>query len=77
METGHLDLAPVPEYISSSDGHVSILIGVATARFRRALNYAANPGPESVAVGDFNGDGNLEPRCGKIYFSDSVSILMV
>src|SRR5207302_408575 len=28
--------------------------------FQPAINYASGPNPQSVAVGDFNGDGNLD-----------------
>ena len=36
---------------------VSVLIGNGDGTFQPAQNYEAGPGPNSVAVGDFNGDG--------------------
>jgi hypothetical protein len=36
---------------------VSVLIGNGDGTFQAAQNYEAGPGPNSVAVGEFNGDG--------------------
>jgi hypothetical protein len=36
---------------------VSVLIGNGDGTFQAAQNYEAGPGPNAVAVGDFNGDG--------------------
>jgi hypothetical protein len=61
---GNLDLAVVntcgndPRY--SSKGTVSILLGDGRGNFTLASSLALGYGPQSVAVGDFNGDGNLD-----------------
>src|SRR5271166_3882106 len=39
---------------------VSVLLGNADGTFAPAVDYAAGGQPSSVAVGDFNGDGNLD-----------------
>jgi hypothetical protein len=39
---------------------VSVLLGNGDGSFRDAVNYDVSPDPQSVAVGDFNGDGNLD-----------------
>jgi hypothetical protein len=39
---------------------VRLLLGNGDGTFGTAASYAAGSGPSSVAVGDFNGDGNLD-----------------
>ena len=39
---------------------VSILLGNGDGTFQTAVNYAVGSDPESVTVGDFNGDGKLD-----------------
>jgi hypothetical protein len=58
---GYLDLAVAnagtfPDY----KGTVSILLSKGDGTFQVAQSYAVGPGPYSVAVGDFNGDGRLD-----------------
>ena len=57
---GRLDLA-VANYLSNS---VSLLLGNGNGTFQAAQNFTSSfqfrPGPRSVAVGDFNGDGRLD-----------------
>jgi hypothetical protein len=52
---GTLDLA-VTNFIQTSDT-VSVLLGNGDGTFQVAQSYAVGIQPESVAVGDFNGDG--------------------
>ena len=40
-----------------SSGTVSVLLGNGDGTFQAAVNYGAGTNPNSVAVGDFNGDG--------------------
>src|ERR1051325_5667863 len=44
----------------SSPGTVSVLLGDGIAGFAPEREFLAGRGPDSVAVGDFNGDGNLD-----------------
>ena len=39
---------------------MSVLLGNGDGTFHPAVNYAADADPVSIAVGDFNGDGNLD-----------------
>jgi hypothetical protein len=53
----------------SQPGSVEILVGAGDGTFQSAANYAAGYAPDSVAVGDVNGDKNpdiiVANRCGK------------
>jgi FG-GAP-like repeat len=40
--------------------NVSILLGNGDGTFQAPVNYSTGSGPDSVAVGDFNGDGGLD-----------------
>jgi FG-GAP-like repeat/FG-GAP repeat len=53
---GNLDLAVSNE--NENGNNVSILLGNGNGTFQAAVNYPAGFGPASIAVGDFNGDGN-------------------
>jgi hypothetical protein len=55
---GFLDLAIANNLFSN--GTVSILLGNGDGTFQRPQNFVAGDGPNSVAVGDFNGDGKLD-----------------
>jgi len=54
---------------------VSILVGRGDGTFRPAMNSATESETFSIAVGDFNGDGNLDLAVGN-HSSGSVSILL-
>jgi hypothetical protein len=56
---GKLDLAVANEN-NGGAGTVSILLGTGTGSFGAKTDFVTGPGPWSVAVGDFNGDGNLD-----------------
>jgi hypothetical protein len=58
---GRADLA-VNNTGSSPDynGTVSVLLGNGDGTFQTQKNYAVDDGPQSVAVGDFNGDGKTD-----------------
>jgi hypothetical protein len=53
---GNPDLAVANR--GSSSISVSVLLGNGDGTFGAARNFALNSGPTSVAIGDFNGDGN-------------------
>jgi hypothetical protein len=55
---GMLDLAVANTGTDST--LVSILLGNGDGTFQAAVNYHAGAQPESLAVGDFNGDGKLD-----------------
>ena len=55
--------------------NVSILFGDGNGTFGMANNFGAGDGPQSVAVGDFDGDGNQDLAVANLG-SDNVSILL-
>ena len=46
--------------LAETTGSVSVLLGNGDGTFQAAVSYSAAPNPNSVAVGDFNGDGKLD-----------------
>ena len=52
---GVLDLVVAPS--TGSSGNVSVLLGYGDGSFQPAVSFPAAAGAQSVAVGDFNGDG--------------------
>jgi FG-GAP-like repeat/FG-GAP repeat len=58
--SGHYELAPDEALaLNSGSGNVSILLGNGDGTFMTAVNFDLHPfaQPQSVATGDFNGDG--------------------
>jgi len=41
-------------------GHVAVLLGKGDGTFQKPVTYGAGEGPYSLALADFNGDGNLD-----------------
>jgi len=60
---------------SRTSSDVSILLGTGTGSFGAATNFAVDTGPRSVAVGDFDGDTNLDLAVANDG-SNNVSILL-
>jgi hypothetical protein len=54
---------------------VSIVLGNGNGTFQPSVNYAVETNPDSIAVGDFNGDGKPDLAVGN-YTSTNVSVLM-
>ncbi len=62
---GHPDLVVVNNGTSGADtGGVSVLLGNGDMTFQKAMNFAAGLNPRTLALGDFNGDGNLDAAVG-------------
>ena len=60
----------------SPEHTVSVLLGNADGTFAPAVDYAAGGQPSSVAVGDFNGDGNLDIVVLYGFVNASVGVLL-
>ncbi|HEV2864305.1 MAG TPA: FG-GAP-like repeat-containing protein [Pyrinomonadaceae bacterium] len=58
----------------SNQGFVSILLGTGTGLFGPPTSYEIGAQPESVAVGDFNGDGRADLVSGDL-FGAGISVL--
>ena len=74
---GRLDLA-VANYGNPSVGdlgNVVVLLGNGDGTFQPALPFTVGTNPESVVVGDFNGDGKLDLAVANFH-SNSVSVLI-
>src|SRR6266566_2284396 len=71
---GKLDLAVANIGAGNGVSSVSVLLGRGDGTFRPAINYSAGSFPQSVAVGDFNGDGKLDLAVAS--FGSGVSILL-
>src|SRR5439155_4548775 len=65
-----LAVANTGSYPNFTDGSVSILLGNGDGTFQKAVNYDAGPYPASVAVGDFNGDGNPDLAVANVVWYD-------
>src|SRR5207248_320280 len=59
----------------NAGNNVSILLGNGDGTFAAAVNYGAGTTPQSVAIGDFNGDGKADLAVANIN-SNNVSILL-
>jgi uncharacterized repeat protein (TIGR01451 family) len=82
---GKLDLAVANQGLVTIgiDGSVSILLGKGDGTFQAAVDYSAGEEPNSIAVGDLNGDGKLDLAVANMFDSrtatwinGSVSILL-
>jgi hypothetical protein len=72
---GKLDLA-VADYGYYGNGQtVSVLLGNGDGTFQAAQSFPAGTAPNSVAVGDFNGDGKPDLAVANLY-SGTVSVLL-
>jgi hypothetical protein len=72
---GRLDLAVANSIFGGRHDTVSILLGTGTGSFEAKTDFSTGTSPRSDAVGDFNGDGNLDLAMVN-YDADTVSILL-
>jgi hypothetical protein len=72
---GPQSLAVVTPGSNPSADTVSILLANPDGTFQAQTDYAVGVGADAIAVGDFNGDGNLDLAIAS-YYSASVSILL-
>jgi FG-GAP-like repeat/HYDIN/CFA65/VesB-like, Ig-like domain/FG-GAP repeat len=72
---GAPDLA-VANYYGSSGSTLSILLGDGNGEFAAAVNYSGGAAPRSLAVGDFNMDGNVDLAVADAGLRQKVSILL-
>ena len=72
---GKLDLATTNNAVESVNDNVSVFLGAGNGTFGTATNFSVGLGPESVAVGDFNGDGKLDLAAANAG-SNNVSVLL-
>lgn len=56
---GNLDFAHV-DYNGGGSGSVTVFLGNGDGTFQGGVAYPAGNGPDALAVGDVNGDGNLD-----------------
>jgi hypothetical protein len=71
---GISDLAVANKGTNASNGSVSVLLGNGDGTFQPAVTYAVGTGPDSVAVGDFIGDGI--PDLAVANYGGNVSVLL-
>jgi hypothetical protein len=62
ITTAYLNNDAVPDLVVVNNGSstVSVLLGNGDGTFRPAVDYPTGSGPRSVAVGDFDGDGDRD-----------------
>jgi hypothetical protein len=54
------DLVVADTGCGNHTGHLAVLLGKGDGTFQKAVTYKAGIGPYSLALADFNGDGNLD-----------------
>jgi len=75
--TDHPDLAALDLAVANvNSSNVSVLLGNADGTFQAAQNFAAGSSPSSVALGDVDGDGNLDLAVANNVTPGSVSVLL-
>jgi hypothetical protein len=70
---GMQDFATANSGVSGSDANVSIRLGDGTGGFTSPTDVSVGNLPSSIAIGDFNGDGNQDFATASL-FGDNVSI---
>ena len=72
---GKLDLAVTEDSGTTNSGSVSVLLGNGDGTFQMPVSYSVGASPTSVAVGDFNRDGNLDLAVAN-FITNNVSVLL-
>jgi dienelactone hydrolase len=72
---GKLDLVVANNAVSGGTPGVSVLLGNGNGTFKSDVEYAVGSEPESVALGDFDGDGRLDIAVADIGSSSQVFVL--
>lgn len=57
---GYLDLVAGSHSNSGAPANINVLFGKGDGTFQTAVAYTAGKSPQSIAVGDFNGDGRID-----------------
>ncbi|USN98319.1 MAG: VCBS repeat-containing protein [Phycisphaeraceae bacterium] len=70
---GDLDMTVANAYLSLSN--VSVLLNNGDGTFADQQHYAAGDGPESISLGDLDGDGDLDMAVAN-WYSQDVSVLL-
>jgi hypothetical protein len=69
-----------PHVFQVTESDVRVFLGNGDGTFRAAATFAAGPGPNAVAVGDFNADGVLDiavaDGANPFFWSSTVSVLL-
>jgi hypothetical protein len=73
---GITDLAVAGYANSSTPGSVYVLLGKAGGTFQTAVGYAVDILPQSIAIGDFNGDGKTDIATANSATNGDISVLL-
>ena len=81
VTVGDMNSDGKPDIVRTSGGSdtVSVLLGNGDGTFQTPVDYLAGPAetaPAGVALGDLNGDGNLDVVTGITFGGDTVSVLL-
>jgi uncharacterized repeat protein (TIGR01451 family) len=72
---GHQDLAVVNNFSGTGHGNVGVLLGRGDGTFGPQQTFATDNGPQSIAVADFNHDGNDDVVIANL-FATNVGVLL-
>jgi hypothetical protein len=73
---GNSDLVVINKLANGNDGYLSLLLGKGDGTFQPPVKVLAGQEPHRIAVGDFNGDGNLDVAAVNAIANGTVSVLL-